>query len=241
VHERLRQKRLERGDDLEVIAKRTGVREGLLRAIEQGRFSDLPRGIYGRAAIRTFAAEVGLDPMEVLADCDALLVPIDDQVDALARLRGVRHAPRPSVPAEAAVQSTNEPFIVWRPLAAAAIDGGIIMGLLGVLLLVTMIFCGAPPSAFQRMAAPAFGLMGILLAGCYFICFAGIAGATVGERVSGISLGPDAAELRDGHAVLARAFRGVVRDATCIRTIGDTVGRVGGAWHARMQSPTTPA
>jgi hypothetical protein len=244
AHERMRQTRIERGEDLASLAKRTGIREGLLQAIEDGRFAELPRGIYGRAAVRSFASALGLDPTEVLTACDPLLAPMDDPIDALARLRGVRHAPKPGAPSEPAPvpsSSPGEPFIAWKPLAAAAIDGGIIMGLVLALLVITMIFCGAPPSGFQRMAAPAFGLMGILLGGCYFICFAGIAGATMGERITGLSLAPQDRRSHDGHAVLTRALRGVLRDALCIRSLGDALARVGGGWHARMHSPTTSA
>ena len=102
VYERLRQSRISRGDNLPSIAQRSGVRESLLLAIEEGRFSDLPRGIYGRSAIRSFANALGLDATQVLAECEQFLVPTDDPIEALARLRGCRSALKPAAPETAA-------------------------------------------------------------------------------------------------------------------------------------------
>jgi hypothetical protein len=243
VHERLRQSRIARGETLAIVAERAGVREGLLQTIEEGRFADLPRGIYGRSAIKSFAAALGLDSAQVLKECDAFLPPIDDPIDALARLRGVRTAAKsaaPPGPAPVEPAHWGESAAVWRPLAAAAIDGGIIMAMLLFLVAATMTFCSAPLSAF-RGAAPAFGVMGILLAGCYFVWFAGIAGSTMGERAMGISAAPADLASHDLHSVLARTLHGVLRDVISIRTLGDSLGRAATDWHARMHSPSTPA
>ena len=247
VYERLRQSRIARGEDLASLARRAGVREALLQAIEQGRFADLPRGIYGRSAIRSFASALGLDAVEVLAECDPLLPRADDPIDALARLRGIRASrktepPRTPVdPAPVHAMQWRESAAMWKPLAAAAIDGGIIMAMLLFLVAITMIFCRAPLSAFHGTSAPAFGLMGILLAGCYFVCFAGIACATVGERAMGLAPAPPDLASHDLHSVLARTLRGVLRDVSSIRTLGDTVGRAAIDWHTRIHSPTTTA
>ena len=128
-----------------------------------------------------------------------------------------------------------------KPLPAAAIDGGVIMAMLLLLVAVTMTFTGAPLSSFRGTSATAFGLMGILLAGCYFVCFAGIAGTTLGERAMGIS--PAAADLasHDLRSVAARTFRAAFRDVSSIRALGDTLGRAATEWHTRMQSPTPTA
>jgi transcriptional regulator with XRE-family HTH domain len=243
VHERLRQSRVARGETLAIVAERAGVREGLLQAIEEGRFADLPRGIYGRSAIKSFAAALGLDAAQVLKECDAFLAPTDDPIDALARLRGVRTAAKtaaPPGPAPVQPAQWGESPAVWRPLAAAAIDGGIIMAMLLFLVAATMTFCGAPLSAF-RGAASAFGVMGVLLAGCYFVWFAGIAGATLGERAMGIAAVAADPASHDLNSVITRTLRGVLRDVMSIRTLGDSLGRAANDWHTRMHSPSTPA
>jgi hypothetical protein len=81
--------------------------------------------------------------------------------------------------------------------------------------------------------------MGILLAGCYFVWFAGIAGATLGERAMRISATPADRASHDLQSVLGRTLRGLLRDVTSIRTLGDVLGRAAHEWHARMQSPST--
>ena len=61
ISERLRQARTATGEDLAALGKRIGVRQEHLRAIEDGRFADLPAGIYGRSAVKSFAAAFGFD------------------------------------------------------------------------------------------------------------------------------------------------------------------------------------
>lgn len=244
VNERLRLARVARGEDLAAIAHRIGVRESLLAAIEDGQFAELPRGIYGRAAIRSYAVALQLDAAQVLADCDALLPPMDDPIESLARLRGVRTwkastAPEPASEPPAAPAAQTDLGAIARPLAAAALDGGVIMALLFVLVVVTMIFCGATGARFGQSAAPAFGVVGAVLAWCYFACFGGVAGATIGERMLGMPVPQGRTHARDLHAVLVRTTQYLLRDITSIRTLGDVVGRAGAEWHARMHSPTT--
>jgi len=243
VNERLRLARVARGEHLAAIAERIGVRESLLAAIEDGQFSELPRGIYGRAAIRSYAVALQLDATQVLADCDALLTPMDDPIESLARLRGVRtwKANTASEPAAAPATPAAQTDLgaIGRPLAAAALDGGVIMAMLFVLVVVTMIFCGATGARFGQSAAPAFGLVGAVLAWCYFVCFGGVAGATIGERMLGMPAPKGGTQARDLHAVLVRTTHYLLRDVTSIRTLGDVVGRAGAEWHARMHSPTT--
>ena len=56
VHERLRLAREARHEDLAAVAARSGVREHVLRALEDGRYGDLPSGLYGRTAVKAYAA-----------------------------------------------------------------------------------------------------------------------------------------------------------------------------------------
>ena len=233
-----------RGESLAGVAHRIGVREELLQAIEDGRFADLPRGIYARAAIRSFATAVGCDPAQVLEECHALLPDVDDPIDALARLRGIRSARKPEASVDSApvhtVQSSDSPAM-WKPLAAAAIDSAIVMAMMLLLVAVTAIFCAAPPSAFRGAPVPGFVVVGILLASCYFVCFAGIARTTLGERAMRLSPAPGDRVSHDLNAVLIRTVRGGLRDVSAIRTLGDALGRAANDWHTRMQSPSTTA
>ncbi len=65
---RLRDARERRGLSLRQIATTTKIATVALEALESGEFSRLPGGIYSRAFVRAYAAEVGLDPEESVAD-----------------------------------------------------------------------------------------------------------------------------------------------------------------------------
>ncbi len=56
----LSEARAERGLELADIAELTHVRQDYLRAIEEGRYSDLPEDVYSRNFVRLFAQTVGL-------------------------------------------------------------------------------------------------------------------------------------------------------------------------------------
>ncbi|MGH9383956.1 MAG: helix-turn-helix domain-containing protein [Vicinamibacterales bacterium] len=65
---RLRLARESKGLSYRQIADATKLSARAAEALETGRFSVLPAGIYRRAIVRSVAAEVGLDPDRLLAD-----------------------------------------------------------------------------------------------------------------------------------------------------------------------------
>jgi cytoskeleton protein RodZ len=65
---RLRDARERRGITLRQIANATKISVGVLDALERNDISRLPGGIFGRAFVRSYAAEVGLDPEATLRD-----------------------------------------------------------------------------------------------------------------------------------------------------------------------------
>lgn len=56
-----------KGISLEEIAARTKLRVTILKAIEEGNFSELPGGIYNTSYLRQFAREVGADEAALIA------------------------------------------------------------------------------------------------------------------------------------------------------------------------------
>jgi cytoskeleton protein RodZ len=72
----LRQAREERRISLRQIAARTKISVSALEALERNDASRLPGGIFSRAFVRSYAAEVGLDPEQTVR---AFLVRFDDQ------------------------------------------------------------------------------------------------------------------------------------------------------------------
>jgi cytoskeletal protein RodZ len=65
---RLREARERRGVSLRQIANATKISVGVLEALERNDIARLPGGIFGRAFVRSYAIEVGLDPEATIQD-----------------------------------------------------------------------------------------------------------------------------------------------------------------------------
>ena len=65
---RLRDARERRGVSLRQIADATKISVAVLEALERNDISRLPGGIFGRAFVRSYAVEVGLDPEATIQD-----------------------------------------------------------------------------------------------------------------------------------------------------------------------------
>ena len=65
---KLRQAREGRGITLRQIANTTRISVAALEALERNNVSKLPGGIFSRAFVRSYAAEVGLDPEETVRE-----------------------------------------------------------------------------------------------------------------------------------------------------------------------------
>jgi transcriptional regulator with XRE-family HTH domain len=240
VHERLRLRRIERGESLAEVARRAGVREALLHAIECGDFDRLPSGIYGRAAVRNFAEALGLDGKAVLAECDSRFVPLDDQVVSLARIRGLpttspvpgpivrfRSKTADALSSRARLIAHEFPRLqsrdvnrIWRVIAAAIVDGGIVLAMILALVGSTVVLFGR--SALSSESGVSYAIVAVLLASGYFAVFGGIRGQTVGARVARLdTIEPHTRVDLAGIAV--RAFRCASRDA---QVIDELAGRI---------------
>jgi cytoskeleton protein RodZ len=86
----LRQARESRGVSLRDIATRTKISARALEALERNDFSQLPGGIFGRAFVRAYALEIGVDPDATVASFVELL----ERSEAEAAARG---AVRPEI------------------------------------------------------------------------------------------------------------------------------------------------
>src|SRR6266581_9628379 len=65
---RLREARERRGISLRQIANATKISVSVLDALEHNDVSRLPGGIFGRAFVRSYAVEVGLDPERTIQE-----------------------------------------------------------------------------------------------------------------------------------------------------------------------------
>ncbi len=68
IGDALRKARERRGLTIRQIATRTKISVPVLEALERNDISRLPGGIFGRAFVRSYASEIGLDPEQVIRD-----------------------------------------------------------------------------------------------------------------------------------------------------------------------------
>ena len=225
VHERLRLTRMSRGLTIESMAQRSGVRVEWLRAIDAGRFSDLPAGIYARSAMRAYAAALNLDVNEILRLSAAMLPAVEDPIDAMRRLNGFAV----QAPTEQPVEKRSSTLPDWRVIAASAIDAAAMA--FGLIVLVTCtVAMGLPMSTLDGAAAGPLFSVTLLVAMLYFAVFGGIVGATIGEYViGGMSATPARLNLQ---AVATRTRETILRDSYFVEQLGHWVGRsMPGHWH----------
>jgi hypothetical protein len=231
--EQLRRARAARGEALDALSRRTGLRVHHLRAIEDGRFGDLPPGIYGRSAIRAYAAAYGLDADAVLTACEPLLPRVEDPIDALARMRGV-----PVTSTAGAMTAASPAALDWRPLGAASVDGAI-AGAELIVIIVAAAMVARVSLVDLGNAAPSLFMLGVALAAGYYVWLGGLCGATVGERAVGPrprDRDPRPLTLR---AIALRARAAATADARAIHALGWWMGRRLTA--ARTAPPLEPA
>ena len=191
LHERLKLTRERRGMSLATIASQWGVREQNLLLIEQGRYEELPTGLYGRAAVRAYAGAVGIPADEALIEViDRLRTP-EDPLDGLARVRGltrqpertfkeIMHVPAPEVSLSAST----------RAHVANAVDGLVLLGVDFLLLELTAAVAGVRATEVLRVAAPSMLALFALVAALYFVLLGGLARATVGSKIAHTSVDP---------------------------------------------------
>ena len=74
----LREARERAGFSLSDLAARTRIPLSSLRAMEQNDFAKLPPGIFVRSFIRSYAREVGVDPVSAVAEYRAMTEPADE-------------------------------------------------------------------------------------------------------------------------------------------------------------------
>src|SRR5262245_743874 len=65
---RMRQVREQRGISLRQIAEATKISVSALEALERNDISRLPGGIFSRAFVRSYAAEIGVDPEQTVRE-----------------------------------------------------------------------------------------------------------------------------------------------------------------------------
>jgi transcriptional regulator with XRE-family HTH domain len=208
LHVRLKLARERRGLSLSTIARESGVREINLELIERNQFEDLPTGLYGRSAVRAYAAAVGIQADEAIGEVLHRLREPEDPIDGLARVRGIeRQRPRrvlnvaPSVAAPVQLQLP----IAWRAPVAALIDSALLIAIDAALLMVTAAVARVRPGQILADALPAMLVVFVLIALVYFVLLGGIRRATIGAQLAQA----EAIPMFDGAGMQAAMTRGL--------------------------------
>lgn len=87
---RLKRARESQGASLKDVATRTKISVATLEALERNDFSRLPGGIFGRAFVRAYALEIGIDP-------EATVLEFQQRLEDLERDAAARVKARPEV------------------------------------------------------------------------------------------------------------------------------------------------
>lgn len=168
----LHRARLARGLSLEDLVSRTSLRHGWLKKIDEGRFAELPPGLYARAYVRTFALEVGVEPEAALAHLEPLL---PEAPDPLPVLREAQSIPEATL------------HLQLARVSAAAFDALLLILFVVVpVVLLAAWTSGAEVAVLLDDAGGALGAFCALPLALYFVVFDGICGATPGSRAFGL-------------------------------------------------------
>ncbi len=191
LHIRLRLARERRGLSLATIARQWGVREYNLELIEKDRFEDLPTGLYGRTAVRSYAIAVGVPADEALAEVSDRLRTPEDPLDGLARVRGLTRQPERTIKDILHVQGREMTLSTTaRAHVANVLDALVLLGLDFLLLELTALVAGVRATEVLRVAAPSMIALFVLIAALYFVLLGGLARATIGSRFAHTSVDP---------------------------------------------------
>lgn len=187
------------------IGVRTALSPTVLRHIDEGRFEQLPSGVYARSYVRAYASAVGLDPDEALAQVEPYLPGLPDAIAAMHEAQAVTTWERLSrrfAPARQKIAQTTaslRPVVKpapgrpelraplrkqdLTPWAAAAIDATLLVAVDAFLIMLISWSSGIALDVLLRESGVALALFCAIPIGLYFLFFGGIAGSTLGQYV----------------------------------------------------------
>jgi Helix-turn-helix domain/RDD family len=201
-----------RGISLSELAARTLLSPRIVHRIDEGRFEELPGGLYARSYIRAFGSAVGLEPEEVVRELAERLPPAEDPLPAMREFVRASDPACVAILRDLTVSATTwiaASTAAWsgmtRRTMAAVIDALILLMLVAGLIQVTASTCGVHPQALLEVGGgPVAVLWGILVV-LYFVMFGGVGGKTPGAFMSQLPAAEDRTPLQL-PTVLGRAL-----------------------------------
>ena len=214
----LHRARVARSMDLSRVSAITALSPWIVRKIDDGRYEELPGGLYARSYIRAFAEAVGINPEEALKDVEALLPGAPDPLPTLRE----KSAPTPGellraqvhsclTSARTALRSVDASLLERQGLdlrrGAAAVFDAMVLALIGAATTaLTAWVCGVGFVEILDQAGLALAVMLSLPVLLYFVLFQGVGGGTPGARVCGLPRRNEPRKLRL-DIIATRAFR----------------------------------
>lgn len=183
----LRNARLERGLTLDDVIVRTRLRRSWAEKIDEGRFSELPPGVYARGYLRAFASAVGVDGAAVLAQLSGTLPEPADPIPMLRELAKERTPPTLLAYLMERLDELRKKD-QDRPVgrhAAPVVDALLLLLLNGVVAWIVAQTCGVTLGTLLNAAGGALAPIALLTCAAYFLLLAGIGGQTPGAWLCG--------------------------------------------------------
>lgn len=104
----------------------------------------------------------------------------------------------------------------WRPAAASAIDGAVLIGIGGTLVWLTAVVGATTIPMVLRSAAPGIALVFALIVSLYFVLFGGVGNGTPGGTLMRLESRPSGRTVLNAREVFGRACRAIYRDDSLV-------------------------
>lgn len=191
----LRRARLARGLTVDDVAARTRLSPRLVTLLDEGRFDELPGGLYARSYVRAFATATGIDPNTAVARVEPLLPDVPDPVAAIresiggaldtppiaAALERVWSTTRSRVAASVARLARRDALPDVASRSAIAVADTLVLAAINLILVGGIAaFCGTTLPHLLGRAGGAIGSFCAVMSMLYYVLLAGIGGHTPG-------------------------------------------------------------
>jgi hypothetical protein len=175
--------RIAKGLDLARIGAMTALRPNIVQSLDEGRFDQLPGGLYARSYVRAFAKAVGLSPGETLEALELLLPAAPDPLPLLNELA----PPSPSETVKAFIADQTKALAGFKvsigSIAAILIDAAVLMMIGAGLVTVAAWSCGVTRLVLLEQANVELAILFSVPVMLYMFIFERLAGRTPGQAI----------------------------------------------------------
>lgn len=222
----LHRARVQKGIDLAHISASTCLNTTIVVRIDEGRFEELPAGVYARSYVRTFAKAIGIPPDEAVGWVQEYLRASEDPIPAL-----LERTPKSSFDglwAFLGSQVSHYPAVATlladahRRRAAAAVVDALLLTLIGFAMVAgTAWITALEMQRLLHVAGVELALMFSVPVALYFMLLEGLQVPTVGKVLCGANrTSPFGRGVRIRHRVYGRHKRSHLTRAPARRDAG---------------------